>query len=102
VLAQPTRPAVYGPVRTVVWQRSAGDRSPYASQTPFPVNALLGKRAASKRRGLELQQTFRIAVRDLRHFFLADRQGVQKGSPLGVGAEWVIHREKDLVGAGDL
>src|SRR5262244_3585043 len=30
VLAQPTRTAVYGPVRTVVWQGSAGDRRPYA------------------------------------------------------------------------
>ena len=33
VLAQPTRTAVYGPVRTVVWQESAGDRRPYADQT---------------------------------------------------------------------
>jgi hypothetical protein len=30
VLAHPTRTAVYGPVRTVVWQGSAGDRRPYA------------------------------------------------------------------------
>src|SRR5947208_17190774 len=30
VLAQPTRTAVYGPVRTVVWQGSAGNRRPYA------------------------------------------------------------------------
>src|SRR6266446_5552050 len=30
MLAQPTRTAVYGPVRTVVWQGSAGDRRPYA------------------------------------------------------------------------
>ena len=30
VLAQPTRTAVYGPVRAVVWQGSAGDRRPYA------------------------------------------------------------------------
>src|SRR5215471_16008559 len=33
VLAHPTRTAVYGPVRTVVWQGSAGDRRPYADQT---------------------------------------------------------------------
>ena len=33
-VAQPTRTAVYGPVRTVVWQGSAGDRRPYADQTP--------------------------------------------------------------------
>jgi hypothetical protein len=33
VLAQPTRTAVYGPVRTVVWQGSAGDRRPYANLT---------------------------------------------------------------------
>jgi hypothetical protein len=26
------RTAVYGPVRTVVWQGSAGDRGPYADQ----------------------------------------------------------------------
>ena len=30
MLARPTRTAVYGPVRTVVWQGSAGDRRPYA------------------------------------------------------------------------
>jgi hypothetical protein len=28
--------AVYGPVRTVVWQRSAGDRRPYADLTDYP------------------------------------------------------------------
>src|SRR5664280_3739044 len=28
-----SRTAVYGPVRTVVWQGSAGDRRPYADQT---------------------------------------------------------------------
>jgi hypothetical protein len=33
MLASPTRTAVYGPVRTVVWQGSAGDRRPYADQT---------------------------------------------------------------------
>jgi hypothetical protein len=27
-----SRTAVYGPVRTVVWQGSAGDRRPYADQ----------------------------------------------------------------------
>ena len=32
VFAQPTRTAVYGPVRTVVWQGSAGDRRPYADR----------------------------------------------------------------------
>jgi hypothetical protein len=26
---------VYGPVRTVVWQGSVGDRRPYADQTPM-------------------------------------------------------------------
>ena len=26
---------MYGPVRTVVWQGSAGDRRPYADQTPL-------------------------------------------------------------------
>src|SRR5437899_13045851 len=35
VLAQPSRTAVYGPVRTVVWQGSVGDRRPYADQDPY-------------------------------------------------------------------
>ena len=30
VLVQASRTAVYGPVRTVVWQGSAGNRRPYA------------------------------------------------------------------------
>jgi hypothetical protein len=30
-----SRTAVYGPVRTVVWQGSAGDCRPYADQTPL-------------------------------------------------------------------
>ena len=30
-----SRTAVYGPVRTVVWQGSAGNRCPYADQTGF-------------------------------------------------------------------
>jgi hypothetical protein len=34
-LAQPSRTAVYGPVRTVVWQGSAGNRCPYADQVRF-------------------------------------------------------------------
>lgn len=59
----------------------------------FPIRTLLGKWPAARRRGLELQQAFRIAMRDLGHFFRVDRQGVQKGSPLGVRAEWVIHGE---------
>ena len=29
-----SRTAVYGPVRTVVWQGTAGDCRPYADQTP--------------------------------------------------------------------
>ena len=32
MLAEPTRTAVYGPVRTVVWQGSAGDCVPYVDQ----------------------------------------------------------------------
>jgi len=32
-----SRTAVYGPVRTVVWQGSAGDCRPYADQTGFSV-----------------------------------------------------------------
>lgn len=41
MLAEPTRTAVYGPVRTVVWQGSAGDRRPYADLTGYP--SLIGK-----------------------------------------------------------
>ena len=33
--------AVYGPVRTVVWQGSAGDRRPYADQTPLSDNGMI-------------------------------------------------------------
>ena len=51
---------------------------------------------------LELQQAFRITMRDLRHIFRADWQGVQEGSSQGVGAERVIHRKEDPVGADDL
>jgi hypothetical protein len=32
-----SRTAVYGPVRTVVWQGSVGDRRPYADQTGLSV-----------------------------------------------------------------
>jgi hypothetical protein len=32
-----SRTAVYGPVRTVVWQGSAGNCRPYADQTPFSL-----------------------------------------------------------------
>ena len=38
MIAQPTRTAVYGPVRTVVWQGSAGDRRPYADQIAIYTN----------------------------------------------------------------
>ena len=31
-----SRTAVYGPVRTVVWQGSVGDRRPYADLTSIP------------------------------------------------------------------
>ena len=34
-----SRTAVYGPVRTVVWQGTAGDRRPYAD--PGEVNEIL-------------------------------------------------------------
>ena len=33
-----SRTAVYGPVRTVVWQGSAGDCRPYADQTGYTEN----------------------------------------------------------------
>ena len=42
VLAQPTRTAVYGPVRTVVWQGSAGDRRPYADLVGSPEMSVRG------------------------------------------------------------
>ena len=32
-----SRTAVYGPVRTVVWQGSVGDRRPYADQVGFSL-----------------------------------------------------------------
>ncbi len=47
---QPTRTAVYGPVRTVVWQGSAGDRRPYADQSVLSV-AIGAYRARLTRRG---------------------------------------------------
>jgi hypothetical protein len=47
-----SRTAVYGPVRTVVWQGSTGNCRPYADQTPF---SSLGREVANSytwRRGL--------------------------------------------------
>ena len=41
MLAYLTRTAVYGPVRTVVWQGSAGDRGPYADQIPITLKTPL-------------------------------------------------------------
>jgi hypothetical protein len=43
---------VYGPVRTVVWQGSAGDRRPYADQTGFK------EVIKAKRRGTWLGRRF--------------------------------------------
>src|SRR5438552_7638538 len=40
MLAQTSRIAVYGPVRTVVWEGSAGDRRPYPDQ--HLINVLYG------------------------------------------------------------
>jgi Group II intron, maturase-specific domain len=37
-----SRPAVYGPVRTVVWQGSAGDCRPYADLTGYSDKWMLG------------------------------------------------------------
>ena len=37
-----SRTAVYGPVRTVVWQGSAGNRCPYADQTGYSDKWMLG------------------------------------------------------------
>jgi len=41
MLARLTRTAVYGPVRTVVWQGSAGNRGPYADLRTAEANILL-------------------------------------------------------------
>ncbi len=37
---------MYGPVRTVVWQGSAGDRRPYADQTRWLLESTTARRAA--------------------------------------------------------
>jgi formiminotetrahydrofolate cyclodeaminase len=59
---------VYGPVRTVVWQGSAGDRRPYADHRLISVATLV---TAAQTGALEnvrinldsiLDQTFRVAV----------------------------------------
>ena len=39
-----SRTAVYGPVRTVVWQGSVGDRRPYADLVGFPSVVVSGSR----------------------------------------------------------
>ena len=41
---------MYGPVRTVVWQGSAGDRRPYADQTGFPETGIPYSRQGSSAR----------------------------------------------------
>jgi|ERR1035438_9582268 hypothetical protein len=38
-----SRTAVYGPVRTVVWQGSVSDRRPYADQRPLSFIIWVGK-----------------------------------------------------------
>jgi hypothetical protein len=45
MLAQLTRTAVYGPVRTVVWQGSVGDRGPYADQIGLTLEVPAPQRA---------------------------------------------------------
>src|SRR3989442_12408799 len=65
VLATPTRTAVYGPVRTVVWQGSAGDRRPYADLAPDPgVGPSMTRRAF------------------LANFGIADNSGVDGDKPV--------------------
>jgi hypothetical protein len=51
-----SRTAVYGPVRTVVWQGSAGDCRPYADQTGFSVTSSVYQPIT---RELTQNQTFR-------------------------------------------
>jgi hypothetical protein len=48
---------VYGPVRTVVWQGSVGDRRPYADQTAIEEIISVGNRFRVK--GIE--RDFRLA-----------------------------------------
>ena len=45
-----SRTAVYGPVRTVVWQGSAGDCRPYADQTPMSPGGNLDSRQITEAR----------------------------------------------------
>src|ERR1035437_6660253 len=47
-----SRTAVYGPVRTVVWQGSAGDRCPYADQTPLCLAGVSPSRDSALSRSL--------------------------------------------------
>ena len=50
VPAQLTRTAVYGPVRTVVWQGSAGDRRPYADRDGVEASVIERARKSNKKR----------------------------------------------------
>jgi len=54
---------VYGPVRTVVWQGSAGNRCPYADQRPLCCSSR--RPAASRRLGLGWPRLIKVEVRDL-------------------------------------
>ena len=59
LLAQPTRTALYGPVRTVVWQGSAGDRRPYANLTAYPETIPVQKSPEGKPGGSREPLTIR-------------------------------------------
>src|SRR5881392_1085421 len=52
--SQLSRTAVYGPVRTVVWQGSAGDRRPYADQTPLRRGSLGWRLPCGRRFGVDM------------------------------------------------
>jgi hypothetical protein len=49
-----SRTAVYGPVRTVVWQGSAGDCRPYADQTLITTAILTRRRVMDSGRHADL------------------------------------------------
>ena len=57
-----SRTAVYGPVRTVVWQGSVGDRRPYADLVRQGVDRLLATQSGISREE-RIQRAMRVAGR---------------------------------------
>ena len=58
--------AVYGPVRTVVWQGSAGDRRPYADLTRYSEKACVNASKIRDRGNGDLPQTMDTAFKACR------------------------------------